>query len=116
MSNIYRQNNINSLPKNQEIFNILFTCNCCENHQINKPKNINDFYDTLSPKPFCHKKCDCACRSYLRWICRINQGFVPSNSERFIHNINTLCIKIQKKNELNKFMSYKDEKIIEDEI
>ena len=110
------QTNIYNLSKNQEVFNILFTCNCCENHQINKPKNIYDLNDTSSPKPYCNKKCDCACRSYLRWVCRINQGIIPANPEIFIHNINTLCIKIQKDNQLYKFINYKDEKIIEDEI
>ena len=70
-------------------FNQFKACNCCEIHKSNKPENLNDirFLDKLGP--IIHKDCDCKCdcRHKMRWLCRIQDGFVPSDVSRFLFEL-----------------------------
>lgn len=53
----------------QTIFNMLSGCRCCERHQVNKPKAMEQWVETkfnmTQTTP-----CECICRHYMRWMCR----------------------------------------------
>ena len=57
-----------------EAFQFLKNCNCCEDHQVDKPQELviwDDFYNgkgevfTIRKKP-----CVCDCRHIARFLCR----------------------------------------------
>ena len=70
-------------------FNQFKSCNCCEIHKSNKPENLNDINSLDRAGSRIHKECDCKCdcRHKMRWLCRIQNGFVPSDPSRFLHDI-----------------------------
>ena len=48
---------------------VLSTCDCCERHQKDRPKEYKPWTDT----PFSntqHTDCECRCRHLSRWVCR----------------------------------------------
>lgn len=49
-----------------QVFN---TCKCCERHQINRPKNINDNHIFQFNNAYHYSHCNCDCRHYTRMIC-----------------------------------------------
>lgn len=54
----------------------LANCNCCERHQINKPKVFAPWIEL----PFHgtqNTPCDCPCRHRSRFICRSHPLYVP---------------------------------------
>ena len=89
--------NINEIKKiSSSKFNQFKYCNCCENHKSNKPENLNDIRSLDIIGSRIHKECDCKCdcRHKMRWLCRIQHGFVPSDVSRFLfelkHNNNII--------------------------
>ena len=48
----------------------LNTCDCCDDHKINKPENLCIWIDLPIHNYGVHKKCDCGCKYLARWICR----------------------------------------------
>jgi hypothetical protein len=53
----------------QETLASLNTCNCCERHTINRPKNLEVWTNTEF-KNIQDTSCQCSCRHTARWICR----------------------------------------------
>ena len=53
----------------QETIRSLNTCNCCNRHAIDRPKNLEVLTNTVvngnQDTP-----CQCSCRHTARWICR----------------------------------------------
>jgi hypothetical protein len=75
-------------------FNQFKSCNCCEIHKSNKPENLNDIYSLDRLGSRIHKECDCKCdcRHKMRWLCRIQNGFVPSDPSRFLLDLTSPII------------------------
>jgi hypothetical protein len=59
----------NKRRDNKNIFNTLVACQCCERHQVNKPKKLEPWVET-SFNITQTTRCQCICRHYARWICR----------------------------------------------
>jgi hypothetical protein len=55
---------------NFKIFNMLRACQCCERHQVNKPKHLDPVVDTKLNMTF-NTGCKCICRHTIRWLCRL---------------------------------------------
>jgi len=56
---------------------ILNTCNCCERHQVNKPKNLQKYIETnFKANDKSKYNCQCQCRHIARFICRSKYGFI----------------------------------------
>ena len=83
MANLLRPDFYDSLMKIpgktfQDKLNVLNNCNCCERHQIGKPKNFIPWDEKYERNvelylQIPHDKlytCECDCRSKARWICR----------------------------------------------
>ena len=70
-------------------FNQLKSCNCCDTHNTNKPENLNDINSLDRVGSRIHKVCDCKCdcRHKMRWLCRIQDGFAPSDVSRFLFEL-----------------------------
>ena len=60
----------------KEMMEVLFTCDCCERHQKNKP-NISDLENghradyPPSNRKFSEDDCQCVCRQEARFFCKI---------------------------------------------
>lgn len=58
------------LNDKEKIVEVLSNCKCCQRHQKNKPKHINDWKLNFRPKEEPKKIiCYCNCRQYSRMIC-----------------------------------------------
>ena len=70
-------------------FNQFKCCNCCEIHNSNKPENLNDTrsLDRIGSRIHKDSDCKCDCRHKMRWLCRIQNGFVPSDVSRFLFEL-----------------------------
>ena len=52
---------------------ILNQCNCCDRHQMNKPRTFAPWQEIESNMMMSHEpyiQCECDCRHMARWICR----------------------------------------------
>ena len=59
----------NNILKAEDVLKSFSACNCCEKHQINKPKKLIPWKDT----PFHGTQdtdCYCKCRQLSRFLCR----------------------------------------------
>jgi hypothetical protein len=55
----------------------LNNCNCCDRHQVNKPKNLEKYIETNFKGDDKSKyNCQCKCRIAARFICRSKYGFI----------------------------------------
>lgn len=55
----------------QEKLERVVNCNCCERHQINKPRVLAPWVDTPLNNSQSHLyHCNCNCRHLARFICR----------------------------------------------
>jgi len=68
----------------QDKLDILYSCNCCERHQINKPRFFSTtFVDNISSNNNNTNNCRCNCRHRARLICRqtedYQEGIIPIN-------------------------------------
>ena len=59
----------NRIVSKEEVVKTLGMCDCCERHQINRPKKLapwvdTEFHDTVI------RNCPCHCRQFSRFICR----------------------------------------------
>lgn len=64
---------IDSIPGSnlREKLQHVANCNCCERHQINKPRVLAPWVDTPSNNSNNHLyRCNCDCRHLARFICR----------------------------------------------
>lgn len=62
-----------SYDERMKMITILNTCQCCNDHQINKPtlkQFLEGFVPNYSTKFQKNKKCKCKCRSFCRDLCR----------------------------------------------
>jgi len=59
---------------NQEYFDKMVACKCCDRHQVNKPAFLDaewvDAPPTTIQKNFYPGECKCDCRQTLRFMCR----------------------------------------------
>jgi hypothetical protein len=59
----------NRLLHRKDVFQTFAACNCCNRHQINKPKQLKLWHE--NPFHFTQQKsCNCACRHISRFLCR----------------------------------------------
>ena len=55
----------------QDKLNTLNKCQCCDRHQISRPKTMSLWIDTyINDDPDYERDCTCPCRHYSRMICR----------------------------------------------
>ena len=57
----------------EDKFNTLLQCNCCDRHQINKPKKMELWIKPYNNDKMSYdedNKCLCNCRCLARFICR----------------------------------------------
>ena len=70
------KNCFNSIPGStwQEKLDYVNQCNCCERHQIDKPKIYSPWKDTVFKGTNHIGRCACDCRHKARFICRQHKG------------------------------------------
>lgn len=59
----------NKILKPKDILDTFSKCNCCERHQINKPKELKKWVETTFHGTQ-DTNCSCHCRHFSRFICR----------------------------------------------
>jgi hypothetical protein len=62
----------------QDKINTLNKCNCCPRHKINRPTNMQVWYE-LPINSYGPPACTCDCRHMARHICRTICGSVDEN-------------------------------------
>jgi len=56
---------------------VLNNCNCCERHQVDKPKILEKYIETKFKDDDKSKyNCQCKCRQAARFICRSKYGYI----------------------------------------
>lgn len=87
----------NFYANDENTFNLLYNCNCCQRHNTNKPKSNRELLPIckgLSNLP----NCKCECRHLLRWFCRIkNEQIYPANLEIFNNLVCQICDNLEDK-------------------
>ena len=70
------QNCFTSIPGYtwQEKLDFVNQCNCCERHQIDKPKIFAPYKETVFKEKNHIDRCACDCRHKARFICRQHKG------------------------------------------
>lgn len=78
--NTVLNNTFSRVPGNtfQEKLNYLSNCNCCQRHQINKPRVFSTWYDTPFNDYSYNRQCMCDCRHISRFICRQTEDYDPA--------------------------------------
>jgi len=54
-----------------DVLDLLYYCDCCCRHQINKPVIISHLNDETEPNNIVHQDCYCDCRHIARRTCRL---------------------------------------------
>lgn len=81
----------NFYANDENTFNLLYNCNCCQRHNTNKPKSNRELLPNCKGL-YNRPNCQCECRHLLRWFCRINtEEIYPANLEIFNNLVCQLC-------------------------
>ena len=104
----------NFYANDENTFNLLYNCNCCQRHNTNKPKSNRELLPNCKGL-YNRPNCRCECRHLLRWFCRINtEEIYPANLEIFNNLVCQLCDNLDNKDSTVNIKYKNDSKISED--
>ena len=58
-----------------DVLNLLYYCDCCYRHQIDKPVIFSHLNDETEPNNIVYQDCSCDCRHIARRTCRLYNEF-----------------------------------------